>query len=410
MKAIQQSMNYQNFFENALNEIKKEGRYRTFRDIERCAGDFPYAHYRTENGLEKIIVWCGNDYLGMGQNPDVLQTISESTQKSGAGAGGTRNISGTNKNHVLLEAELADLHSKEAALIFTSGYVANETTLSTLGKKLPDCVYFSDADNHASMIEGIRHSGADKIIFNHNDVSDLRSKLSQVERGRPKIIAFESIYSMDGDISPIKDFCDLAEEFNALTYIDEVHGVGMYGNRGGGITQEMGLCHRADIIQGTMGKAIGLIGGYIASTHELTDFIRSFGPGFIFTTSLPPNIAAGAVTSIQHLKTCDAERIRHQENANYLKEQLAKANIPHIQAKSHIVPVMVNDAELCREIAETLLHQYKIYVQPINYPTVPVGTERLRLTPSALHTKEMTDQLITALLEIWKQHNMKMVA
>jgi 5-aminolevulinate synthase len=394
-------MDYTSFFQNSLNHLKKEGRYRYFANIERCAGDFPYAYLHRSSHKEKVVIWCGNDYLGMGQHPRVLESMISCLETQGAGAGGTRNISGTTIQHILLEKELADLHDKEAALVFTSGYVANEATLSVLGKLLPDCVIFSDSENHASMIMGIRHSGAEKVIFRHNNPQHLYHLISQVPKERPKIVAFESVYSMSGDISPIQEFCAIAKEFNALTYLDEVHGVGMYGYKGGGIAQKLNLCDQIDIIQGTLGKAFGLAGGYIAGAASLVDFIRSHAPGFIFTTSLAPAIAAGAVACIRHLKSSSVERQDHQENAIYLKLKLQKAGIPFLNGETHIVPVIIGGAKKCKEMADILLKDYKIYVQPINYPTVPKGEERLRLTPSALHTKTMIDDLVEALSDLW---------
>lgn len=403
-------MDYKSFFQGALHQLKKDGRYRIFQDIERCVGRFPYARRHTEKSIEEIIIWCSNDYLGMGQNPKVLEAMENALRHQGAGAGGTRNISGTNHGHVLLEEELADLHDKEASLIFNSGYIANQTTLGTLAARLPNCLVFSDELNHASMIEGIRHSKAEKVIFKHNDVDHLRTLLKQADPARPKLIAFESIYSMDGDIAPIADICAAAKEYGALTYLDEVHGVGMYGYKGGGIAQMRNLSDQVDIIQGTLGKAIGLIGGYIAGNKELVDFIRSFAPGFIFTTSLPPAIACGAIASIRHLKESSLERENHQRHANYLKHRLEGMSIPYLKSESHIVPVIIGEATLCKEIARLLLDTYKIYVQPINYPTVSVGTERLRLTPSALHTEDMIDALVDALEDIWARFSLKRAA
>ncbi len=394
-------MDYKLFFKSCLDTIKNEGRYRVFASLERLQGDFPYARFHTPEGIKKVIVWCGNDYLGMGQHPDVLKEMKAALDQCGAGAGGTRNISGTNIHHVTLEKELADLHDREAALVFTSGYVANEATLSTLGRLLPNCLYFSDSDNHASMIQGIQHSRADKIIFRHNDLAHLRQSLEAADPSRPKVIAFESVYSMDGDIAPIEAFCDLADEFDALTYLDEVHGVGMYGHKGGGIAQELGLSHRLDIIQGTLGKAFGVVGGYIAGDRDIIDFIRSFAAGFIFTTSIAPAIAAGAISSLRHLKKSETERNRQKENTAYLKTSLDKLCIPFLRSQSHIVPVVIGEAHLCQQVSKKLLDTYNIYSQPINYPTVPIGTERLRLTPSALHTRGMIDILCQALDQIW---------
>lgn len=396
-------MDYTAFLKKNLDTLKSEGRYRHFANIERRAGDFPKADLHTPEGKKEIIIWCGNDYLGMGQHPKVVEATTKTIAQCGAGAGGTRNISGTTRYHVELEKELADLHNKEAGLVLTSGYVANEATLSTLGTLLPNCIIYSDSENHASMIQGIRHSKAQKRIFKHNDVEDLRRLLAQDDPACAKLIAFESVYSMDGDIAPIKEICAVAKEFGALTYIDEVHGVGMYGQKGGGIAQARELEDEIDIIQGTLGKAFGLIGGYITGSKELVDFVRSFAPGFIFTTSITPSVAAGCIASIQHLKTSDQERVRHQNNARILKNKCAAAGIPYLKNESHIVPVIIGNAEKCKQVTDALLHDYQIYVQPINYPTVPVGTERLRLTPSAIHTEEMADQLVTALVEIWER-------
>ena len=403
-------MDYWYFFEENLKKIKAEGRYRIFRNLERCVGEFPYSFCHTPKGLKKVIIWCGNDYLGMGQNSDVLRTMIQTIQNLGAGSGGTRNISGTTHPHVLLEQELACLHDQEAALVFTSGYVANEATLSTLGSSLPNCVILSDAHNHASMIQGIRHSKAEKIIFKHNDVQDLEAHLQKIDPARFKIVAFESIYSMEGDIAPIQELAEVARRYNALVYLDEVHGVGMYGYKGGGIAQMRHLSHLIDITQGTLGKAYGLIGGYIAGRTLLIDFIRSQAPAFIFTTSLPPAIMAGAICSIRHLKESSKERIRHQANAAYLKQKLEQSRIPYLKSESHIVPVIVGNAKRCQEVAEILLGDYNIYVQAINYPTVPKGTERLRLTPSALHTFAMIDELVLALTEIWANFELKRAA
>ncbi len=396
-------MDYQSFFAARLADLKEQGRYRVFAPIERLRGDFPYGVLHKDGEKERITVWCGNDYLGMGQHPAVLNAMEECLRRSGAGAGGTRNISGTNPLHEALEAELADLHEKEAGLLFTSGYVSNEATLSTLGSILPNCVIFSDADNHASMIQGIRYSKAEKVIFRHNDVDHLRACLKEVDPARPKLIAFESVYSMNGDIGPLEDFCQIAKDFDALTFLDEVHGVGMYGPTGGGVAEERGIAAHIDIIQGTLGKAFGLVGGYITGTKDLVDVVRSFAAGFIFTTSLPPYIAAGALASVKHLRKNTEERRQHQMNAWHLKSALSKRRIPTLKSDSHIVPVPVGNAALCKKITDLLLSNHHIYVQPINYPTVPVGTERLRLTPSALHTPAMVEDLAEALAHLWQE-------
>lgn len=396
-------MNYQSFFESHLNQLKAEGRYRYFANIERRAGDFPKAVLKQGDDHKEIMIWCSNDYLGMGQHQKVLRATLGALEACGAGAGGTRNISGTTRYHVDLEAELANLHDKEAALVFTSGYVANDATLTTLGKMLPNCIIYSDAHNHASMIQGIRHSGAQKRIFRHNDYEHLRELMAQDDPNAAKIVAFESVYSMDGDIAPIEEICEVAKAYNALTYIDEVHGVGMYGERGGGVVQQRGLESHIDIMQGTLGKAFGLVGGYIAASKEIVDFIRSFASGFIFTTSITPSVAAGCIASIQHLKSSSTERDIQQDNAQYLKTKFAEAQIPYIHSDSHIVPVMICDADMCKQVSDILLNEFHIYVQPINYPTVPIGLERLRLTPSAIHTHAMCDELVAALSEIWER-------
>jgi len=394
-------MNYDQIFSDALNAIKEEGRYRVFTDIVRQRGNFPKAEWYSDDGVKNITVWCSNDYLGMGQHPKVVAAMEETLKNTGAGAGGTRNIGGNNHAHVLLEEELADLHNKEAGLIFTSGYISNEATLSTMAKLMPGCVVFSDEQNHASMIEGIRHSGCEKHIFRHNDVEHLESLLKQTDPGLPKLIAFESVYSMDGDVAPIREFCDLADKYNALTYLDEVHAVGMYGTRGGGIAQREGLMDRLTVIEGTLGKAFGLMGGYITSTTDIVDAVRSYAPGFIFTTSLSPVITAGALASVRHLKQSQIERDVHQQRAAILKEKMREAGLPVMSSPSHIVPVLVGDPVICKQVSDILLNDHQIYVQPINYPTVPRGTERLRFTPSPLHTDEMIDHLMDALKEVW---------
>ena len=394
-------MDYNRVFSDALKVVKEEGRYRVFTDIVRQRGNFPKAVWHSPDGVKDITVWCSNDYLGMGQHPKVIAAMEESLKNSGAGAGGTRNISGTNHIHVLLEQELADLHGKESALLFTSGYISNDASISTMAKLLPGCVIFSDELNHASMIEGVRHSGCQKHIFRHNDVGHLESLLQATDPKLPKLIIFESVYSMDGDFAPIKEFCDLADKYNALTYLDEVHAVGMYGARGGGVAERDGLMDRLTVIEGTLGKAYGLMGGYITSTRDIVDAIRSFASGFIFTTSLSPVITAGALASVRHLKESQSERDSHQERAQLLKDKMRAADLPVMPSISHIVPLFVGDAVICKQISDILLDEYNIYVQPINFPTVPRGLERLRFTPSPLHTDEMIDHLVAALTKVW---------
>ena len=394
-------MDYSAKLDEALNKLHEEGRYRTFIDIERKQGQFPHATWRKPDGSEApITVWCGNDYLGMGQHPAVMAAMHEAIEATGAGSGGTRNISGTTVYHKRLEAELADLHGKEAALVFTSAYIANDATLSTLPKLFPGLIIYSDALNHASMIEGVRRNGGAKRIFKHNDLADLRAKLEADDPAAPKLIAFESIYSMDGDFGPIKEICDLADEFGAMTYIDEVHAVGMYGPRGAGVAEQQGLMNRIDIINGTLAKAYGVMGGYIAASDKMCDAIRSYAPGFIFTTSLPPAIAAGAAASVAHLKQDQSLREKHQEQAAKLKLRLKGMGLPIIDHGSHIVPVIVGDPVHTKALSDMLLESFGIYVQPINFPTVPRGTERLRFTPSPVHGPREMDKLVNAMDEL----------
>ncbi len=394
-------MNYEAKFDDYLQTLRSEGRYRVFADILRRRSEFPVASRRKDGRISDVVVWCSNDYLGMGQSQVVLDAMHEAIDRCGAGSGGTRNISGTTHYHVDLEAELADLHGKEAALVFTSAYVANDASLSTLAQLLPNCIIFSDEKNHASMIAGIRRSGCQKRIFKHNDLEDLEAQLRKVPLGTPKIIAFESVYSMDGYISPIGAICDLANKYGALTYLDEVHAVGMYGRRGGGIAERDGVMHRVDIINGTLAKGFGVMGGYIAASRRCCDAIRSAASGFIFSTSLAPAIAAGALASIRHLKTSSLERQRHQERAARVKQRFAQARLPVLENQSHIVPLMICDPIHCKTISDRLLDEHGVYVQPINYPTVPRGTERLRITPTPLHTDAQIEHLISSVQELW---------
>ncbi len=397
-------MDFERLFRADLEKLKEDGNYRVFADLERRAGSFPKARHHVDGtDTQDVTVWCSNDYLGMGQSAIVTAAMHEAIDKCGAGAGGTRNISGTNHYHVLLERELADLHGKEAALLFTSGYVSNWATLGTLLGRIPDVMVFSDEMNHASMIEGIRHSRARKVIWKHNDLDDLRAKLAAADPDAPKIVAFESVYSMDGDIAPIEAICDVADEFGAMTYLDEVHAVGMYGPRGGGVAEREGIMDRLTIIEGTLGKAFGVMGGYITGSTALIDWIRSFSSGFIFTTALPPTLAAGALASIRHLKKSEMERRRHKDNVAKVRLGLTRAGIPWLDNPSHIVPVMVRDAKKCKWISDILMDQHGVYVQPINYPTVARGAERLRITPTPLHTDADIAHLVASLSSLWSQ-------
>ncbi len=403
---------YNAFFQTRIDALKSEGRYRVFATLERIAGQFPKALYHAPDGTKKeVTIWCSNDYLGMGQSPVVLQAMHEAIDASGAGAGGTRNISGTTRYHIELESSIADLHGKDAALVFSSGYTANEGALGTLAKLLPDCVIFSDALNHASMIHGMKDSGAEKKIFRHNDVQHLEDLLRSTDSKRPKIIAFESVYSMEGDIAPIAEIVELAEKYNAMTYLDEVHGVGLYGPRGGGVAEERGLMHRIDVIEGTFGKAYGLVGGYIAGDSAVIDAVRSFASTFIFTTSLPPAVLAGARASVEHLKTSQIERQRQRNNVQRFKQRLTGDSLPFLTGESHIVPLIVGEATCCKMLTDVLLSDYNIYVQPINYPTVPKGTERMRLTATAAHSIADIERFTGILKDLWAQnHLMRAVA
>lgn len=394
-------MDFARHFQSQLDTLKAEGNYRTFADLERRCGAFPKAN-RHGNSIEEVTVWCSNDYLGMGQHPEVVAAMIDTVRSCGTGAGGTRNIGGNSIQHRALEAELADLHGKEAALLFTSGYISNWAALGTLGARIPNAVILSDEKNHASMIEGIRHSRADKVLWKHNDWRDLDRKLHAVG-DRPKVVAFESVYSMDGDIAPIREIVEVCEAHGALSYIDEVHAVGMYGDHGGGVTEREGLAHRIDVIEGTLGKAFGCVGGYITGSTALVDFVRSFSSGFIFTTALPPAVAAAATTSIRHLKASGEERSRQKANVAKVRARLDRAGIPHMANESHIIPVMIGDPVKCRMISDILMQDWGIYVQPINYPTVPKGTERLRITPGPHHTNADIDRLIAALTALWSR-------
>ncbi len=402
-------MDYERLFTESLEGLRRERRYRIFNEIERDAARFPRATWRSPAGSREIVIWCSNDYLGMGRHPDVISAMVDTAKKTGAGAGGTRNISGNSRAIVELEAELADLHGKEAGLVFTSGYVSNETGIATIAKLLPDCVILSDAGNHNSMIEGVRRSGREKIIFRHNDLAHLEELLAAAGN-RPKLIVFESIYSMGGDVAPIGEICKLAERYNAMTYLDEVHAVGMYGARGGGIAERDGVMDRVDVIEGTLGKAFGVVGGYLAGKKAVIDAVRSFAPGFIFTTALPPAVAAAARASIRHLKNSSAEREQHQAQVDKTKAALVRARLPLMPTDTHIIPVMVNEAGACKAASDMLLTEHGIYIQPINFPTVTRGTERLRITPTPLHDELLIAQLVRALTEVWKKLDLPFVS
>ena len=396
-------MDYRGIFEDAIDALRVEKRYRVFADLERIAGSFPRALFRdSANNAREITIWCSNDYLGMGQHPKVIGAMQETAGRLGAGAGGTRNISGTNRPLVELERSLADLHRKEAALVFTSGFVSNEASISTIARLIPDCLILSDQLNHASMIQGVRQSGMEKKIFRHNDLAHLRELLAAAGKQRPKLIVFESVYSMDGDIAPIKEIADLADEFGAMTYIDEVHAVGIYGPRGGGICEREGLMDRIDVIEGTLAKGFGVMGGYITANKAIVDAVRSYAPEFIFTTALPPALCAAALASIEHLKASSVEREGQQRQAGRVKRVLAEAGLPVLPTETHIVPLIVGDARLCKAASDMLMDRHNIYIQPINYPTVPKGTERLRITPTPYHSDDMIAELCDALIAVWQ--------
>ncbi|PLX41063.1 MAG: 5-aminolevulinate synthase [Hyphomicrobiales bacterium] len=401
---------YNAVLDEAIQSLRTEGRYRVFADIRRKRGEFPKATYYGDAEPRDITVWCSNDYLAMGQHDKVVNAMHEAIDTAGSGSGGTRNIGGTTHYHVQLEQELASLHGKESALVFTSGYIANDATLSTMAKLFPDCIILSDAKNHASMIEGIRRGRGPKRIWKHNDLEDLENQLKEIDINHPKVIAFESVYSMDGDIAPIGAICDLAEKYNALTYLDEVHAVGLYGEHGGGVSERDGVADRVDIIEGTLAKGFGMMGGYIAASAAMVDAVRSYAPGFIFTTSIAPAIAAGALASVRHLKQSGEERRAHQERAATLKAKLRAANLPVMDSPSHVVPVMIGDPVMCKQLTDALMDQFDIYVQPINYPTVDKGTERIRLTPGPKHEDAHMDALIEALDTLWKQLQLQRAA
>ncbi len=404
-------MNYEQVFKDAVDAVKSEGRYRVFAHLERQSGNFPHATRHHDDGSRSpVVVWCSNDYLGQAQNKDVLGAFTEAADRMGVGSGGTRNISGTTYLHVELEKELADLHCKEAALLFTSGYVSNDAGISTIARLMPDCVILSDALNHASMIAGIRHSGCEKIIYRHCDADHLEKILKTLPLGRPKLIATESVYSMDGDVAPLEKICDLADRYNAMTYLDEVHAVGLYGEGGGGISERDGVAERFTVIEGTLAKAFGLMGGYIAASQALVDAVRCTAPGFIFTTTLPPPLVAGALNSIRHVRATNELRLKHQERAQRLKDLLVEAGLPVMPSVTHIVPLMVGDPVRCKQATDMLLDEYGIYIQPINYPTVPKGTERLRITPSPFHDDAVMDDLVAALKDVWMRLQLQKAA
>jgi len=396
-------MNYNDYFVDALAELHAERRYRVFADLERIAGRFPHAVWHSPAGPRDVVIWCSNDYLGMGQHPKVIGAMVETATRMGTGAGGTRNIAGNNHPLVELERELADLHRKQAALVFTSGYVSNQTGIATLARLMPNCLILSDASNHNSMIEGVRQAHCERRIFRHNDMAHLEELLAAADPARPKLIVFESLYSMDGDVAPVNQICDLAERYGAMTYVDEVHAVGMYGPRGAGIAERDGAMGRIDVIEATLAKAFGCVGGYIAASATLIDAVRSYAPGFIFTTALPPPVAAAATAAIRHLKTSQWERKRHQDRAARTKAVLTAARLPVMTSPTHIVPVFVGDPERCKEASDLLLAEHGIYIQPINYPTVPRGTERLRITPSPYHSDDLIDDLAEALIDVWQR-------